>query len=263
MNPTKQHYTPGHTPSATTFMAARDLESHGFFLQPILQPGFNVLDVGCGPATITTGIAQTVLPGRVTAVDLEAEPLERARRMAEGCEIVNLDFVTGASHQLPFADESFDVVFAHALLEHLADPIETLREFHRVTRPGGFVAICSPDWDAFEYTPHTKNLGRAIAAYRTLQEHNGGDTRAGARLLDWLSATNFTPLAHAEWVEEHEKTTRIAEYLAFQLDQAGQFHHATSLRDWAKDPDARFRQSWKYATAIRADDYKRESSYVE
>jgi ubiquinone/menaquinone biosynthesis C-methylase UbiE len=263
MNPIKQHYTPGHSASATAFMAARDLESHGFFLEPLLQRGFNVLDVGCGPATITTGIAQAVMPGRVTAVDSESSLLEKGRRLAEGCEIVNLDFVTASSHQLPFADESFDVVFAHALLEHLADPIQTLHEFHRVTRPGGFVAICSPDWDAFEYQPDSQRLGRAITAYRTLQEHNGGDTRAGARLIDWLNATDFTPLTHDAWVEEYESTHRIANYLAFQLEQSGQFHHANHLRDWAADPASRFHQTWKYAVAVRADDYKRKSSVVE
>jgi ubiquinone/menaquinone biosynthesis C-methylase UbiE len=263
MNPTKQNYTPGHCPTATAYMADRDLESHGFFLQPLLQPGFHVLDVGCGPATITMGIADAVMPGRVTGVDLESAPLEKARRRAEGCEIVNLDFVTGASHQLPFADETFDVVFAHALLEHLGDPIRTLREFHRVTRPGGFVAICCPDWDAFEYYPHTQRLARAIGAYRTLQEHNGGNTRAGARLGEWLQATGFTPLVHDEWQEEYDNTQRIADFLALQLDQAGQFHHAASLRDWAKEPGASFRQSWKYATAVRADDYKRSTAVIE
>lgn len=244
-------------------MAARDLETHGFFLNPLLQPGFNVLDVGCGPATISLGIAQAVMPGRVTALDLSEEHLERGRRMAQGCEIVNLDFVAGTSERLPFADESFDVVFAHALMEHLTDPIESLREFHRVTRPGGFVAICSPDWDAFEYAPRSPRLTRAIRAYRALQELNGGDTRAGAHLADWLGATDFTLLSHSDWVEEYDDTKKITDHLALQLERAGQIDHAASLREWARDPAARFRQTWKYATAVRADDYRRRSLVVE
>ena len=69
MNPTKERTPPGHSANATAFMAARDLESHGFFLTPFLQPGFDVLDAGCGPATITTGIAEAVFPARVTAAE--------------------------------------------------------------------------------------------------------------------------------------------------------------------------------------------------
>ena len=161
MNSTKEKYTPGQTPNATAFMAARDLDSHGFFLTPLLQPGFNVLDAGCGPGTISAGIAQAVLPGRVTGMDLSPEVLEQGRRLSQGREIVNLDFVAGASHCIPFANETFDVVFAHALLEHLSDPVETLREFHRVARPGGFVAVCSPDWDSFELDPFPLPCGRA------------------------------------------------------------------------------------------------------
>ena len=263
MHPTKENYTPGHTPNATAFMAARDLDSHGFFLAPLLQHGFDVLDVGCGPGTITAGIAQAVFPGRVTAIDISAPQLEYGRRLAQGREIMNIDFVAGTSQELPLADESFDVVFAHALLEHLHDPMRTMREFHRVTRPGGFIAVCSPDWDDFELTPHPMRVGRAINAYRTLQECHGGNTRAGHHLHEWLVASGFTPLAHEKWVEEYDDTRHIVDYLALQLDQAGQFHHATALRNWATDPAARFRQSWKYATGVRADAIRRPGIFLE
>lgn len=254
MNPTitKEQYTPGHTAS---FMAERELESHGFFLTPLLQPGFDVLDAGCGPGTITAGIAQEAFPGRVTGLDIAPEHLERGQRLAEGREILNLGFVAASAYEMPFADHSFDVVFSHALLEHLGDPMRALEEFHRVLRPGGFIALCSPDWNNFELTPHTMSLGRAIHAYRHLQERNGRDTATGARLPEYLNEAGFTPLAHDEWCEEYGDARPIAEYLAKQLDNAGQFHHATTLREWAENPAARFRQSWKYATAVRADEY--------
>lgn len=257
MNPTSPKYTPGHTPNATAFLAARDLESHGFFLSPFLQPGFDVLDAGCGPGTITAGIAQAVFPGHVAALDIAPGQLEHGRRLCEGREIVNVDFVAGSSHELPFATESFDIVFAHALLEHLLDPMQTMQEFHRVTRPGGFIAVCSPDWDHCELTRHTKHVGRAIEAYRKLLESNGGDTRAGAFLGEWVEMAGYMPLSHDEWVEEYEDTAFITEFLAAQLAKAGQFHHATALRNWAQDPQAKFRQSWKFATGVRADANRR------
>ena len=255
MNPTKERTPPGHSANATAFMAARDLESHGFFLTPFLQPGFDVLDAGCGPATITTGIAEAVFPARVTAADVSREHLETARRLTQGREIVNIDFIAASAARLPFPDQSFDVVFAHALLEHLREPEQAVREFHRVTRPGGFLAVGSPDWDNFALDPHPPRVARALHAYRNLQERNGGNTRAGAMLRDWITAAGFTALVHDEWIEEHENPRLIAEYLALQLENAGQFHHGTALREWAALPGARFCQSWKFATGVRADEY--------
>ena len=244
-------------------MAERDLESHGFFLTPLLQPGFDVLDAGCGPATITTGIAETVFPGRVMAMDASPAQLEWGRRLAQGREIMNLDFVSASACEMPFADHSFDVVFAHALLENISAPERAMAEFHRVTRPGGFIALGSPDWDAFEISPMPKKVGQAIRAYRDLQERRGGDTRAGSHLHDWLSRAGFTPLSADTWTEEHHDVSLIAGHLAAQLECAGQFHHALSMREWAMDPEARFCQSCKFATGVRADAAKLHRRGVE
>ncbi len=263
MNPTRQKYTPGHTASATAFQAARDLDTHGFFLTPLLQPGFDVLDAGCGPGTITTGLAQSVFPGHVTAFDVSQKQLDQARRNAQGREIVNLDFVAGNVDQLPFADEAFHVVFAHALLEHLHDPMPALNEFHRVTKPGGFLGVCSPDWDAIDLTSHPVRVDRAIQAYRTLQDCNGGNTRAGKHLADWMDKAGFTPLMHDLWYEEYEDPATMAEYLAVPLDLAGQFHHANNLRTWAASPEAGIRLCWRYATGIRADGNTRRNLVLE
>ncbi len=263
MNPTKERTTPGPSASDTAFMAARDLKSHGFFLTPFLQPGFAVLDAGCGPATITTGIAEAVFPARVTAVDLSPAQLETARRLTQGREIANIDFIIASASRLPFADHSFDVVFAHALLEHLRKPAQAVREFHRVTRPGGFIAVCSPDWENCVLEPHSPRVARAINACRHLQEGGGGNTRAGAMLRDWITAAGFTPLAHDEWIEEYQNPRRMVHGLALELENAGQFHHGTALREWATEPGARFAQSWKFATGVRADEYRERRHSME
>ncbi len=262
MNPTislKENYTPGHTATALSFMAARDLDSHGFFLRPLLQRGLDVLDAGCGPATISADIADEVFPGKVTALDISTCELDQGRRLAEGREIVNLEFVAGSAYEMPFANGSFDLVFSLDLIEHLSEPLKALKEFHRVTRPGGFVALSAPDWDAIEIDPLPMALGRAINAYRDLEERNGGNSRAGLRLSDWLAEVGFAPLSTGEWIEDYEDPKQVAEYLGLQLETAGLFHHATALRDWARDPAARFRQSWKYATAARASTKRRRS----
>jgi len=249
-----ENYMPGQTPDSLAFMAARNLESHGFFLTPLLQLGFHVLDVGCGPGTISLGAAAAVFPGRVEAVDLAAAPLESARRMAEGLEVVNVAFHEAPAYQLPFADDTFDVVFSHALFEHLREPMKALREMYRVTRPDGFVALCSPDWDHFDLSPFSAEVAEALAAYRYLQEANGGNTRAGNQLGAWLREAGFTVLDEEAWMEQYDDPRRIAGYLAAQLEANGEAAHAETLRQWAKEPGASFRQCWKFATAIRAEE---------
>jgi SAM-dependent methyltransferase len=253
MNPTtiKENYTPGHTSNAFSFMASRDLESHGFFLTPFLQSGLQVLDAGCGPATISADIADAVYPGKVTALDISPSELDQGRRLAEGREIVNLEFVAGSAYEMPFPDNSFDIVFSLDLFEHLGEPLQALREFHRVVRPGGFVALSTPDWDGIEISPLPMALGRAINAYRDLEERNGGNSRAGVHLSEWLVDAGFAPLSKGDWIEEFEEPRQIAEYLGIQLETAGLFHHATALRDWVSEPEASFRQPWKYVTGVR------------
>jgi ubiquinone/menaquinone biosynthesis C-methylase UbiE len=265
MNPTtsKEMYTPGHTRIASSLMATHDLESHGFFLLPLLQPGFDVLDAGCGPATISADIADAVYPGKVTALDISPLELDQARRLAEGREIMNLEFFAASAYEIPFPDSSFNIVFSHSLLEHLSEPQKALKEFYRVTRPGGFVALSSADWDAFEITPLPMALGRAISGYRDLLESHGGNSRAGSHLHEWLAEAGFAPLSNDEWIEEYESPKQIADYLAMQLETAGQLHHATALRDWAREPGARFRQSWKYATGVRPGAHKRRKRVME
>lgn len=255
MTLTQEHSrTPGHNPDATACMAARDLESHGFFLAPLLQPGFDVLDAGCGPGTITNDIAECVFPGRVTGLDISPGHLERARRLSQGREIVNASFILGSADRIPFEDSSFDLVFSHALLEQLQEPQRALREFHRVTRPGGFAAVCSPDWDNFELDPGNPEMADAITAYRRLQEGNGIDLRAASHLGDWLADAGFSPISMGAWTERCESPRRVACHIASQLEESHFHGHANALRGWASQPGAELRRTWRYAVTIKLGD---------
>ena len=98
-----------------------------------------VLDVGCGPGTITVGLARRAR--EVIGVDASAEMVDSARRLAADEGIGNASFEVGSAYDLPYADSSFDVVYAHQVMQHLADPVRALREARRVLRPGGLVAV--------------------------------------------------------------------------------------------------------------------------
>lgn len=248
MTLTQHHRTPGHDPAATAFMAARDLESHGFFLAPLLQPGFDVLDAGCGPGTITNDIAECIFPGRVTGLDISPGRIEHARRLSQGREIVNANFIQGSACEIPFEDSSFDLVFSHALLDYLREPQRVLREFHRVTRHGGFAAVCTPDWDMIRIDPCPGEVAEAIDAYRQLRANNGGNTQAGPLLGGWMADAGFTPISIGVWTEHHDSPRRIADHIAAQLGESGR---KEALRAWASSPGAEFRQTWHYAVAVK------------
>ena len=109
-----ERYTPGDAPAVTAFMARRTLASHGAFFSILLTPGMRVLDCGCGPGTITSGIADQVGPqGFVTAVDANPGQVEAARAELRGR--ANTEVRAASVYALPFAPASFDAVFSHAL----------------------------------------------------------------------------------------------------------------------------------------------------
>jgi ubiquinone/menaquinone biosynthesis C-methylase UbiE len=248
---TRETSTPAHTTNAIAFMSARTVESHAGFLLPLLDRGLEVLDAGCGPGTITQGIAEHVLPGRVTGIDRDTAQVARASRLAEGREQTNVRFTSASVYELPFADASFDLVFSHALFEHLADPAQALGELRRVLRPGGLIALCSPDWDEFVMRNGTPEAEAAIDAYRELQERNGGDTRAGSRLAGWLQEGEFGFIRQGEHAEYYESPARIATYMALQLDAAGETGAARALLDWSTEPGAELRGCWKHVIGIK------------
>jgi ubiquinone/menaquinone biosynthesis C-methylase UbiE len=72
-------YTPGHTRNSTDFMAERSFESHGSFFAPYIDRSHIVLDVGCGPGSISIGIARAVSSGRLHAVDFGESQINTAR----------------------------------------------------------------------------------------------------------------------------------------------------------------------------------------
>jgi len=236
-------YTPGHGANAVNFMARRRAATHAAFALDLFKPGMAILDCGCGPGTITLDIARAVAPGPVVGIDLSDTQFGDSRAAAAR-EGLAARFEAARVDALPFAAASFDGVFSHALFEHLPDPGAALAEIARVLKPGGFVALRSPDWGGFLLNPNPPEVAAAIATYRALQTKNGGDTEAGRKLAARLRAAGFASIAPSASYEIYDDPARIAEYLAVQLDKAGEGEAASALRDWRHHPDALFAQAW-------------------
>ena len=244
----QDRYTPGHTSNAVDFMSRRTLDSHGAFFIPLLADGLSVLDCGSGPGTITCDIAGRTPLGRVVGVDYDKSQVRLATDIARSRNLRNVEFRLADVYELPFQPESFDAVFSHALLEHLGEPCRAITEFRRVLRPGGVIGLSSPDWGGFLLAPTSKQLITAIGGYKELLISNDGDPYAGRKLGKLLENASFQAIEMKARYEMYESLESIGEYLALQLENAGEAQHATTLREWASTPTGMFAQAWVSCT---------------
>ena len=166
------HYTHGHHHTVTSSHARRGVADSAAYLRDRLVPGVDVLDVGSGPGSITIEIQQLVAPGRVVGVEYAEAAVQMARTSARE-QGVDLEFVHGDASALPFPDASFDIVHAHQVMHHLADPVAALREMARVCRPDGVVAVRETDYAAMTWYPELPGLTDWLATYRTIARANG------------------------------------------------------------------------------------------
>lgn len=242
--------------------ARRTAEKNAAFLLPLLKPGMRLLDAGCGPGSITIGLAAAVAPGEAVGVDADETSLEVARAMAAERGCANVRFETGDVYALPFEDETFDAAFAHALLQHLADPLAAVREMHRVLKPGGIIALADADYDGSLFWPTTPELERASALDRRLRELNGGQWDVGRRLRGLLHEAGFvrTEGSAVAGCEGTEVSTRMTgeftarlydapEYIAHVVGnglatEAEMAEFAAAWRAWGAHPGAYWARFW-------------------
>lgn len=181
-------YTHGHAAPVLQSHRWRTVENSAAYLIGELRPGVSVLDVGCGPGTITADLAARVAPGPVLGIDPAAEVIDAAARDHHA---EHLTFQAVDVHDLDPAEERFDVVHAHQVLQHVADPAATLAAMRALCRPGGVVAARDADYAAMTWWPDVAGLHEWLAIYRTVARSDGGEPDAGRRLKSWALAAGF------------------------------------------------------------------------
>ena len=185
-------YTHGHSAAVLSAHSRRGAADSAAYLLAHLRAGMDLLDVGCRPASITADLAEHVAPGRVVALDAAAGALEAARAtLRERGLSEQVEVTSGDVMALPFEDASFDVVHAHQVLQHLADPVGALAEMRRITRPGGIVAVRDAVYSAMTWFPEPAGMEQWRSVYMATARANGGEPDAGSRLLSWARAAGF------------------------------------------------------------------------
>ncbi|GAP93193.1 putative ubie coq5 [Rosellinia necatrix] len=274
------NYTHGHHASVVNSHARRTAENSAAFLLPHIKPHHRILDVGCGPGSITMDLAALVPQGSVIGIDTSAEVLEQARALAQargagnsdGNGNGNLTFQQHDAAALPFADGEFDVVFCHQVLHHARDPVAILREMARVARKpsrgsggsgdegggggggggngeGGIVAAREVDYRAVAWFPETPGLARWAAVHeRVFAASSGGRTDSGRRLASWAREAGFgagaaTVGAGAAGVEEDDD--------AVTFSWSAWHYQREEARVWADSWAERALRSGYATTALR------------
>ena len=251
-------YTHGHAEPVLRSHETRTVENSLAYGMALLRPGMDVLDLGCGPGTITTGIARLVAPGRVIAADLDPGVLERARGHALAQGITNIDFRVMDAYDLDLGADSVDFAHAHQVLQHVSDPVAVLTEMRRVTKPGGTIAVRDADYSGFVWYPADAQLDRWLSLYIQAARSNGGEPDAGRRLLAWARRAGLADVVSTSstwtypagegarswgtmWADRvlgSALTTQLLEQGLATLDELRTISQA--WRFWSEDPDAWF-----------------------
>lgn len=249
-------YTHGHHDSVLRSHRWRTARNSAGYLLEHLRSGQRLLDVGCGPGTITADLARLVAPGEVIGVDVTDAPLAEARANAAG--LANVSFRVANAYTLDFPDDTFDVVHAHQVCQHLTDPVTALAELRRVCRPGGVVAARDADYAAMTWFPAHEGLDAWLALYRGVARANRAEPDAGRRLHAWARAAGFAEVRCSAtvwcyatpqerqwwgglWAERVTDSAFASQAVELGLADADRLAElAAAWREWSESDDAWF-----------------------
>lgn len=248
----RDRYTHGHHDSVLRSHRARSAADSAAYLLPHLAPDQRLLDIGCGPGTITTDLAAHV--SEVVGIDRSEEVLAEARSRATA----NVRYAVGDVYAIAASDDAFDVVHAHQVLQHLSHPVAALTEMARVCRPGGIIAVRDADYAAMAWAPRTPVLDRWMELYHAVARRNGGEPDAGRHLKGWVLQAGLEPVHVGAstwcwssardvqwwadlWAERVTRSAFAAQAREAGLATAGDLEEmAEGFRTWAADPAAVF-----------------------
>src|SRR5215470_1614040 len=207
-------YTVGHRESALKYLRFRTAERSCAFFRQHIRSTSRILDCGCGPGSITVGLAQWAPDGQTVGIDIGAAQLDGARALARDLGVTNVTFRQGDIFDLPFEDDSFDVVFSQTVLYHIPNPDKALSEIKRVLRRGGLAALrdaINASIFIWPEDPFIRDLGRIV---RLGAQRSGGNPDVGRELGTLLHSAGFEDVFFTLSFEQPERPEERAEYFS-------------------------------------------------
>ena len=216
--PTESSYTMGYSEEFLQLLHRRNAESHAAYLLPHLKPGLRVLDFGCGPGTVSVGLARAVEPGELHGIDIEESQIDLARAAAEAGGHGNATFHVGDVTNLPFEDGYFDAAHCHAVLMHVPDTGATLSEVRRVLKPGGIIASREVFVSSSFLEPGNEGIDAAWDTFAKLLRGNGGHPEMGKELKSRFLEAGFSNVLTGGSFDFFGSADDVAFLHAFILD---------------------------------------------
>lgn len=255
-----QEYPHGHQPSVLKAHATRTAANSCAYFAQYLKPGARILDLGCGPGTITVDLANAVgKSGYVLGVDFAADAIAAAQQYAkqELQQAGQIAFAVGDLFELDLPPASFDIVHAHQVLQHVNDPIGALKSLAKYCKPDGIIAVRDADYSGMFWYPENAGISRWRHIYTDTAKALGADPDAGRKLNSWaaaagleiISATTstwtYTSAAERSWWGNSQADRVLhsafaARAAAFGASQEEVSQLAAAWRDWAAAPTGLF-----------------------
>ncbi|KAL4890160.1 S-adenosyl-L-methionine-dependent methyltransferase [Aspergillus ambiguus] len=217
-------YSTDHSSSVIQTHSWRTLTNSAAYILPYIRPDMKILDIGCGPGSITVDFAGRVPQGHVTGVEYTPEPLDQARTLAASQGLSNIDFQVADIHSLPFEDNAFDIVHVHQVLQHIADPVQALREMKRVAKPNGGIVAARESASSTWY-PENEGITAWLEVTSRVAKAKGGNPHPGRYIHVWAEEAGF----------DRERVKRSAGSWCFSSPQEREY--------WGGSMEGRFRSS--------------------
>ncbi len=185
-------YTMGFSEEILEAYKRYTAQSQAAHLLPYLRPGLHVLDFGCGPGTISVGLAKAVDPGEMHGIDMEPSQVEMARTVAAFQRQENAKFHVADVVDLPFEDGYFDVVHGHDILMYIPDTQAALAELKRVLKPGGIISCREMIGESSFTEPDYGVIRKSWDMFEDLLAADDGHPQIGKELREHLAGAGFT-----------------------------------------------------------------------
>lgn len=157
--------------------------------------GSRVLEAACGVGAQTTILARNSPGAEFVSIDISPESLIRAKLRVSEEGITNVTFRQADVCHLPFGPETFDHIFVCFLLEHLPDPLLTLKGMKEILRPGGTITIIEGDHGSALLFPDSREAHKVIDCLVHLQREMGGNALIGRELWHLMRDAGFTEIS--------------------------------------------------------------------
>jgi len=260
MSPAEVSSSQNQSEKATVYDKAGDLFSSRTvdkccaYLKPHIKPTYRIIDVGCGPGSITVGLARLVPEGHVVGVDILSDYLDQARHLAEAQGVKNIEFIQSDAHAIKgLSDESFDIVHSHQVLLHLSDPVGALREMRRLVKPGGIVA--ARDNAANVLVPANAVIAKQNEIYECIARDRGAHADGGRHTPAWAHEAGFAwdkiemssaaweysgPEGRRIWMESVKDSLRKVAVAGGYATEEEMDEVRAAWEEWATHEEARF-----------------------